>query len=143
MVMYPSFDVPVTQVSILHSLDPAEHYNLGTALEPLRHEGVLIIGSGGAVHPPGYPGFGLSNDTDPWAIDFEQWLTDAVTRGDRESLIAYRELAPYPERAHPRPDHYMPLLTALGAAGPRARGVKLHNSWYMGDLSMEAFAFND
>lgn len=143
MVMYPAASVPVAQLSILHGLNPEEHLKLGTALEPLRHEGVLIIGSGGAVHPLGYPGFGRSDATDTWALSFEAWLTDAVARGDRESLINYRELAPYPERAHPRPDHYMPLLTALGAAGPHARGIRLHNSWYMGDLGLGAYAFDD
>jgi 4,5-DOPA dioxygenase extradiol len=142
-VMYPGADMPVLQLSIQHSLDPAEHFAVGRAIEPMRHEGVLIVGSGGAVHPLGYPGFGLSDVTDSWALEFDEWLTDAVTRGDRERLIDYRKVAPYPERAHPRPDHYMPLLSALGAAGPGARGKVLHRSWYMGDLGLGAYEFDN
>ncbi len=65
----------------------------------------------------------------------------AVERGDRDSLTNYRTVAPYPERAHPRPDHYMPLLTAFGAAGPDAKGKIIHHSWYWGDLGMDAHEF--
>jgi 4,5-DOPA dioxygenase extradiol len=142
-LMYPEADVPVIQLSIQHHLDPARHLALGQAIEPLRHEGVLILGSGGAVHPLGYPGWtGPGSPTDQWASDFAAWLTDAVARGDTDSLLKYRKLAPYPERAHPRPDHYMPLLAALGAAGPGARGNLIHDSWYWGDLGMGAYEFN-
>lgn len=38
------------QVSIFKNEDPDEHYRLGQAVAKLREEGVLIIGSGMAVH---------------------------------------------------------------------------------------------
>jgi aromatic ring-opening dioxygenase catalytic subunit (LigB family) len=49
-VTFPSADVPIVQVSLLASMDPAEHIRLGQALAPLRDEGVLIIGSGMSYH---------------------------------------------------------------------------------------------
>jgi 4,5-DOPA dioxygenase extradiol len=36
----------------------------------------------------------------------------------------------------------MPLLTALGAAGPGAKGKVIHRSWYWGDLGMAAYEFD-
>ena len=139
--MFPRAHVPVVQLSIQHHLDPALHFAVGQAIADLRHENVLVIGSGGAVHPLGYAPLGPGAVTDRWAIDFFDWLDGVVVRGDAESLVDYRVLAPYPERAHPRPDHYVPLLAALGAAGGGARGRRLHQSWYWGDMSMAAYEF--
>ena len=141
MLMFPQANKPVVQLSIQHHLDPRRHFEMGRALAPLSHENVLILGSGGAVHPLGYSDFWEGKLTETWAIEFDEWLTDAVVRGDHEALVDYRRRAPYPERAHPRPDHYMPLLVAMGAAGEGARGTLLHHSWYFGDLGMDAYSF--
>lgn len=142
ITMFPQAKVPVVQLSIQHHLDPALHLGLGAALEPLRHENVLVLGSGGAVHPLGFAPLGPGVKTDDWAKAFDVWLTGALARGDAESLLHFQDRAPFPERAHPRPDHYVPLLVALGAAGPRARGTLIHHSWYWGDLGMAAYRFN-
>ena len=139
--MFPSAEIPVVQLSIQHNLDPTAHLRVGRAIADLREENVLIIGSGGAVHPLGYAPLSPGAPTDRWASEFFQWLDDAVTAGDVQSLVDYRTIAPYPERAHPRPDHYVPLLVALGAAGEGATGKLLHQSWYWGDLSMAAYEF--
>ncbi|MGB9371149.1 MAG: hypothetical protein WCB79_04375 [Halobacteriota archaeon] len=55
-------------------------------------------------------------------------------------LVKYRERGPYAERAHPYPDHFMPLLVAFGAAGDDARGTVLYHSWYWA-LTMDAYEF--
>jgi 4,5-DOPA dioxygenase extradiol len=143
MLMYPGAGVPVVQLSIQGHLDPARHFALGDAIASLRHEGVLVIGSGGAVHPLGDPSVALGEGlpTGDWAIGFNDWLNHAVTTGDRQSLIRYRELAPAAAHAQPYPDHFMPLLVAMGAAGPGAKGTILHQSWYWGNLGMGAYEF--
>jgi 4,5-DOPA dioxygenase extradiol len=143
MLMYPEARVPVVQLSIQGHLDPARHLALGDAIAALRHEGVLVIGSGGAVHPLGDPSVALGQGmpTGEWAIRFNEWLNRAVTSGDRRSLVRYRELAPSAAHAQPYPDHFMPLLVALGAAGPGAKGTILHQSWYWGNLGMGAYEF--
>jgi 4,5-DOPA dioxygenase extradiol len=142
--MFPAADMPVAQLSIQSHLDPTEHFALGAALQELRRDGVLVLGSGGAVHPLGYAGRRRMDVlTDDWAVSFENWLVDMLARGDLSSLLDYRALAPYPERAHPRPDHFMPLFVALGAAGPAARGRVLHQSWARGDMSMTVFELSE
>ena len=143
-LMFPKAEVPIVQLSIQQSLNPAYHVALGEAIRDVREKGVLVLGSGGAVHPLGTPhaSLGPGAPTDDWAREFNAWLTNAVTRGDIESLVNYRTIAPYARQAHPYPDHYMPLLTAFGAAGPGARGTVIHQSWDLGDLGMGAFEFN-
>jgi 4,5-DOPA dioxygenase extradiol len=143
MLMFPAADIPVVQLSIQGHLDPARHLALGEAVAPLRHEGVLVLGSGGAVHPLGDPVVALGDGvpTGSWAIAFNDWLTRTVTAGDRRSLTGYRSLAPSAEHAHPYPDHFMPLLSAFGAGGPQARGTVIHQSWYWGNLGMGAYEF--
>jgi 4,5-DOPA dioxygenase extradiol len=79
--------------------------------------------------------------TDTWAIAFNDWLNRAVTAGDRESLVRYRGIAPSAVHAQLYPDHFMPLLVALGATGPDAKGTIIHQSWYWGNLGMGAYAF--
>ena len=143
MLMYPDAGIPVVQLSIQGHLDPARHLALGESIASLRHEGVLVMGSGGAVHPLGDPTLALGEGlpTDHRAIAFNEWLNHAVTSGDTQSLIRYRELAPSAVHAQPYPDHFMPLLAALGAAGPGAKGTILHQSWYWGNLGMGAYEF--
>ena len=144
MLMFPKAGVPVVQLSIQRNFDPARHLALGAAITGLRDEGILIMGSGGAVHPLGDPtaSLGEGAPTEAWAEEFNEWLADAVTNGDRKRLVGYRTLAPHAQRAHPYPDHYMPLLVALGAAGPGARGTVIHHSWDLGDLGMDAYTFD-
>jgi 4,5-DOPA dioxygenase extradiol len=143
MLMFPEAGIPVIQLSIQGHLDPARHLALGEAIAPLRHEGVLIVGSGGAVHPLGDPTVALGEGlpTENWAIAFNDWLNRAVTSGDVTGLVRYRELAPSAVHAQHYPDHFMPLFAALGAAGPGAKGTILHQSWYWGNLGMGAYEF--
>jgi len=143
-LMFPKAEVPIVQLSIQQSLDPVAHVALGEAIREVRETGVLVLGSGGAVHPLGNPhaSLGPGAPTDDWAKEFNAWLTRAVTSGDRKTLVNYRTIAPYAREAHPYPDHYMPLLAVFGAAGPGARGTVLHQSWDLGDLGMGAFEFS-
>jgi 4,5-DOPA dioxygenase extradiol len=143
MLMFPGAGVPVVQLSVQGHLDPARHFALGEAIASLRHEGILVVGSGGAVHPLGDPTVELGEGlpTSAWAVAFNDWLNRAVTTGDKENLIHYRELAPSAVHAHPYPDHFMPLLAAMGAAGRGSRGKVIHQSWYWGNLGMGAYEF--
>ena len=139
-IMYPAADIPTLQLSIQPDRDAAWHHRLGAALAPLRSEGVLIIGSGGAVHNLR----GLSWQGGPpasWATAFDDWLAGALAKGREAELLAWTERAPHAREAQPTPDHFLPLFVALGAAGTGARGKRLHGGFTLGSLSMAAFEF--
>ena len=116
-LMYPNADIPVVSMSIKNNYDPKEHLEMGKALEPLREEGVLIIGSGLTYH--NMRGFG-SAGAGAVSQQFGQWLENAISNHDikeRSELLENWEQAPAARLAHPEEDHLIPLMSVVGAAG--------------------------
>jgi 4,5-DOPA dioxygenase extradiol len=153
--MFPNADVPVVQVSIQPSLDAAHHLRVGTALAPLTRDGVLIIGSGHITHnlrdwmaSVRQRGSRAVADgaADPYVIEFREWIADALVLNDRARLVRWRELAPHAARAHPTPEHFMPLFVAFGAAseadGLPPRVERLDAGVDSGVLAMDAYVFS-
>ena len=140
-VMYPEADVPILQLSLKHGLDPHEHITVGRALAPLRDEGVLILGSGSSIHNVrllGLPDMGVAA--------FDDWLHRVLVGGYSEArtsaLIAWAT-APMARVAHPREEHLLPLMVALGAA-ERDKGTRIyHDDKFFGTGVLSNFMFGD
>ncbi|KAJ7294849.1 hypothetical protein O6H91_Y228600 [Diphasiastrum complanatum] len=58
-----------------------------------------------------------------------------------DEVIHYEETAPYAKTAHPTPDHFLPLLVALGAAGEDATSKLINHGWELLCFSMACFEF--
>lgn len=118
MLAFPEADIPVIQVSLNATLDPKLHLTLGQALQPLRDEGVLIIGSGMSVH-----NLPLSRDmrSAPATKIFDRWLTTTIegNPAHRNKALLEWANAPYAHICHPPggEEHLLPLLVVAGAAG--------------------------
>lgn len=134
---WPAAEIPVTQLSLQWGAGPGEHLRLGQALAPLREEGVLILGSGSAVHNLSV--IWRATATLDWAARFDDWLFEKVTAGDAPALVEYRSQTPDGRLAHPSEEHLLPLFVAMGAGGTAGRS--LHRSWTHANLSMAAYAF--
>ena len=140
--LFPSADIPVTQLAISPVRGAAWHLALGRALAPLADEGVLVIGSGGLTHNLREVREQVDGAPAPdWVRAFADWVADAVAAGDAAALVDYRRKGPQACRNHPTDEHYLPLLVALGAAGEGARGIRLPGGVSYGVLAMDAFVF--
>jgi 4,5-DOPA dioxygenase extradiol len=138
-IMYPDADIPVLQMSMPTS-DPGKLIEIGKRLQPLRDEGVLIIGSGFMTHGlPFLRDFSINAAVPGWSSDFDQWAADALSRGDVDALASYKDLAPAVQYAHPTVEHFTPLFVTLGAAtNPEAVSETLVEGFWMG-LSKRSF----
>ena len=141
--MFPKADIPVVQLSIDSRLAPKDHLALGSALAPLRYEGVLIMASGNIVHNL-RDAFGQMHQgactTPAWATGFDAAVARALEARDTAFLV--RALETEEGRlSHPTPDHYLPLLYAVGAAEGTGSVSFPITGFDMGSLSMRAVIF--
>eukprot|EP00899_Mesostigma_viride_P008305 jgi/Mesvir1/17476/Mv08749-RA.1 len=121
MLAYPAADVPVVTLSLDRSLDAQKHLDIGRAIAPLRDENVLIFGSGASFHNLRAI-FSRSPQCMAWSLAFDSWLVDvcagAKNAEDRANMLAgWERLAPHARESHPREEHLLPLMVAVGAAG--------------------------
>jgi 4,5-DOPA dioxygenase extradiol len=143
-LMYREADIPVFQISLIHGAGAAEHYRLGKALQPLRAQGVLVMGSGSMTHNLyEIMGHGLDDSAPNWVTDFDSWVAETLAAGRVSELLNYRKLAPHAERNHPTEDHLLPLFVALGAAGEKAMATRIHASHTYSILAMDAYSFEE
>lgn len=129
-VALPDADIPLAQLSLRADLDPQAHIAIGRALAPLRDEGVLIVGSGMSFHNLRARGPQVT----PIATEWDDALTDAVTDADaaaRATRVADWAALPHARFAHPREEHLLPLIVALGAGGD-GRAVRDYRDTVMG-----------
>jgi 4,5-DOPA dioxygenase extradiol len=142
LLMYPNADVSVLQLSIQPHLGAAHHLRLGRALQRLRGEGVLIIGSGSMTHDLSELRRGDMEAPAPdWVSRFADWFGEKIDAGQTDDLVDYRRQAPFAVKNHPSEEHLVPLFAALGAAGPSWRAEQLHASATYGILRMDVYAF--
>jgi aromatic ring-opening dioxygenase catalytic subunit (LigB family) len=123
LLMFPEADIPVVQVSLISSLNPETHIKLGAALEPLRNENILFIGSGFATHTSGGRSGGFKS-----VLPFTDWLTDTVTNKDytkeqkTQKLINW-STAPEAKFTHPREEHLIPVHIIMGSSSGSATQI--------------------
>jgi 4,5-DOPA dioxygenase extradiol len=138
----PAADCPVVQLSIDEHASPSRHVEIGRALAPLREEGVLILGSGNIVHNLGDAMGRMRSgelSTPPWASEFDGAVVRALEARDPAELARLIE-TPEGRKAHPSPDHYLPLLYAAGAASEDPVSFPI-TGFDLGSLSMRSVVF--
>jgi aromatic ring-opening dioxygenase catalytic subunit (LigB family) len=138
LIIDPEARIPVCMLSMRHDLDPAAHIAIGAALEPLRDEGVLILGSGSSFHNlrTFFSGDGRAS------LPFDDWLNETVTAADattRNARLKDWARAPNARLCHPREDHLIPLMVAAGAAGKDSGRRSFRD--LIGNQAVSCFAF--
>lgn len=140
VLMYPSADVPMIQLSIQANYDPGLHLALGRALAPLRDQEILIIGSGLSYHNlRQMDGAGKAP-----SAEFDAWLQTTLMHDPIEQRAKQLENwtnAPAARQAHPREDHLIPLMAAVGAAETEIATCIYHETTAFGAITASSFRF--
>lgn len=141
--MFPQATIPVVQLSVQPHAEALHHVAVGRALAPLADEGVLIIGSGHLTHNLGdwMRGAGQAGVPD-YVGEFKAWTERCLTAGDVTTLSRFATLAPQGRRAHPSPEHFLPLIIAFAAAGAGAHVTSRYAGLEANVLAMDAYQFN-
>ena len=137
-LMYPEADIPVVPISVQPRRSGAHHLAVGATLAALRREGVLVIGSGSMTHDLGALRPAVTT-APPWVMAFDDWVIERAAAADVTALADWQQ-GPGALRNHPTPEHFFPLLVAMGA-GAGDHGRVLHRSTDYGVLQMTMLAF--
>jgi 4,5-DOPA dioxygenase extradiol len=132
--LMPDAALPVVQLSIDSRQSAAWHLQLGTLLQPLRQEGVLIVGSGNLVHNLGLLDW-QNRRTPGWAVQFRDQVKAAVEQQQLDALTDYQSW-PAANLAVPHPDHLLPLFPLLGATSAAEKISWFNDSFALGSLAM-------
>jgi 4,5-DOPA dioxygenase extradiol len=136
--MFPDANIPVVQLSVNGIVSPGENYEIGKALETLRDDGYLILGSGNVVHNLRMLEWDNPNGSEK-AVRFNNYIKENVkARNDQAAVDFYNH--PDAEYAAPSPEHFLPLLYILGASQNEKPEIFNDISSH-GSLSMTGYAF--
>ena len=138
--LYPKADVPVVQLGIDLGAPARRHFELGEKLRPLREKGVLIIGSGNVVHNLRRVSFDEGASPESWAVEFDAWVKERLEKRDFDALLGDLSTAPSGRLAVPTPDHYDPMLYALGASDALDKIRFEYEGIQNGSISMLSFS---
>jgi aromatic ring-opening dioxygenase catalytic subunit (LigB family) len=138
LIVDPNTEIPLVTLSLQHDLSARLHLAIGAALEPLRDENVLIVGSGNSFH--NLRTF-LDGQTGA-STAFDDWLTVVVEMPDpaaRSDQLGTWENAPGARLCHPREEHLLPLMVVAGAASNDAGSRVFHDM--IGNKAISGYAF--
>ena len=120
-LMYPDAKIPCVQLSLVDTLDPARHIEIGQALRQLNQKNVLVIGSGFSFH--NLRAFFAADTMESRELNrsFEEWLANTCCNSDyseeeRTQILVRWSDAPGARYCHPREEHLLPLHVCYGVA---------------------------
>ena len=140
--LYPACDIPVVQLSINGNLTPKEYFAMGQALQPLRNEGILILGSGNIVHNLSMIDWDNAGGFQ-WADAFDKWVQECIEEKDMDQLFQYTK-QPNAWQAVPTSEHIDPLFYCLGAVENTQYDLRIINDFrVLGSMSMTSYLFTN
>ena len=138
--MYPEADIPVYQLSVDHDAKADVHYKIGQELRALRNAGVLILASGNIVHNLSRIAWDMEGGF-PWAVEFDTYIKEKILSRKNEDVVQFEKAGKASEMAVSTPDHFFPLLYALGASDSDDGITVFNEACMMGSMSMTGYLF--
>ena len=147
------FSLQVVQLSLARGLDPADHAAIGIQLRRIlmRFSDCMLLCSGGLTHNLSLINVGAEESTVTnkdfvdgqarWALAFDDWALRTAQSSASKRIDELKNFlhAPGAVLAHPRAEHFMPLVVA--AAASIGQGLRLHQRITFGTMSLAAFGF--
>ncbi len=143
--LYPNANVPIIQLSIDYTKPPQFHYELAQKLKSLRNKGVLIVGSGNIIHNLrmvdfrniNNPGYGYD-----WAHEVQKTSNQWILDHNIDPLMNYQNQGKAFQLAVPTPDHYLPLMYAMGLRDNKDTPFLFNDDLVAGSLSMTSVLYS-
>jgi 4,5-DOPA dioxygenase extradiol len=114
-LMYASGKVPIVQISLPSGAVPDDMLAIGRALAPLRHAGIMLVGTGATVCNPYQVQLDDEAPAESWARAFDEWVSERLQAFDVDALTSYRRKGPHAHLCAPTSDYLDPLFFVLGA----------------------------
>jgi len=140
--MYPDAKIPVLQLSIDYTKPPSYHYELAKELGALRKRGVLILASGNMVHNLRAVNWNMPHTGYDWAIESNEVFKKHLLNKNHRALIDYQNLGAGVRMSIPTPEHYLPLLYAIGLQENSDITTLFNDNALMGSISMTSVLFS-
>ncbi len=137
--LYPKADIPVIQLSIDYTKNAQYHFDLASRLSSLRDKGILIVGSGNIIHNLGLVDWQNMDKVDygfDWAVEARSRINTWILDGQYQPLIDYMKQGRALQLAAPSPDHFLPLIYALGLKTSKEDVSLFNDKLLAGSLSM-------
>jgi 4,5-DOPA dioxygenase extradiol len=134
--MFPSANIPVVQLSLDSTKDPAYHYELGRELKALRNKGVLILGSGNMVHNLRLVRW--EDGAYDWALEFDEIMKQRILSDDHDAIVHYQQFGRIAGLAVPTNEHFLPLLYVLALKEAGEEVSFFSDRVTMGSISMRS-----
>ena len=113
---------------------------IGKRLQSLRDEQILVMASGNVVHNLRDISFETPEGFD-WANQFDESIRDAILNKAYDVPVHYNQLEGA-QKAVPTPDHYYPLLAAIGASADDDIISVWNDYRELGSLSMTSYRWD-
>ncbi len=144
--VFPQANVPVVQLSIDYSKPASYHFNLAKELAALRRKGVLIVASGNMVHNlrmvawdklDAAEGYGFD-----WALEANAQMKTYLSQRTFDPLVKWQEQGNAFKLAIPTPDHYYPMIYAMGLQEDKDNITFFNDKAVGGSLTMTSFRYD-
>jgi 4,5-DOPA dioxygenase extradiol len=137
--VFPDANIPVLELSLDMNAPAEYHYKAGTALAPLRDNGILIVGSGNIVHNLLIMDYYEGVKPAEWAVEFDEKVKQYLINDKHSELINYEKWGKISRYAVPTNEHYLPMLYSAALKQDGEKIDFIHESIQYGTISMRSF----
>ena len=137
---YPSADIPVVMLSVDKNKSPREQYEFGKELKKLLNDDIVVVASGNIVHNLQLIDYN-KQDGFNWANKFDNFIKENIINKNIEAIVNFNNNIFDYRHSVPTPEHFYPLLIALGCAQEYKQVEIFNEGCSLGSISMTSYIF--